>query len=456
MKKITFLLTFLIATLGYSQDLLQDFESGGLGAPFGNLGSATIVSDPAPGGTNGMVAELITSVAGEVWQGVNIDIDQDVQLTTDKTMTIDVYSTSAISILVKVTGSGDGGPDSSTSINHTGSGWETLTATFNTGQDGTGTANGTYTNFVVYPNWDTGTNTYIAPPIIRTVYVDNIKGIGVAVDTCANGMQDGDETGVDCGGSCPTACPSPPTTAAPTPPARPSADVVSLYSGAYTDVSSNFDAGWCGSGSVSEIMVAGDAIQAYLGNACQGIVLDAGIDITTFTHLHVDVFIEAGTDLTSSVFNLKPVQQPGGAALEINLNVASTPALTAGSWLSLDIPVDLSIFTGFKEFGITSNLNNKVWYDNLYIHKNTTLSTDSFDLVQVSAYPNPSNAEWNIRTSNTNITSIEVFNLLGKKVLSQRANDTNVAISTNGLSSGIYIAKVQTELGTKSIKLIRE
>ena len=48
------------------------------------------------------------------------------------TMTIDVYSTEAIDILVKVTASSDGGPDSSTPVSH-GSGWETLTATFNTG-----------------------------------------------------------------------------------------------------------------------------------------------------------------------------------------------------------------------------------------------------------------------------------------------------------------------------------
>ena len=130
MKKITLLILLLTASLGYSQvtDLLQDFESGGLGATFGGLTSATVVADPASGGTNGMVAELITSTAGEVWQGVNINISSNVELTTQRTMTVDVYSTSAVSILVKVTASTDGGPDSSTEVSHTGSGWETLTA----------------------------------------------------------------------------------------------------------------------------------------------------------------------------------------------------------------------------------------------------------------------------------------------------------------------------------------
>ena len=142
-----------------------------------------LVTDPASGGTNGTVAEIITSAAGQVWQGTNIDIDSNVILnaTDGLTMTIDVYSESAISLLVKVLASSDGGPDSSTPVSHTGSGWETLTATFNAGADGTATANGTYTNFVVYANWDSSTNGFISPTIVRTLYIDNIKGKASAV-----------------------------------------------------------------------------------------------------------------------------------------------------------------------------------------------------------------------------------------------------------------------------------
>ena len=54
------------------------------------------------------------------------------------------------------------------------------------------------------------------------------------------------------------------------------------------------------------------------------------------------------------------------------------------------------------------------------------------------------------------INSVEVFNLLGKRVLSQRNNNsTEASISTQGLTSGIYIAKITTEQGTKSVKLIK-
>ena len=308
MKKITLLILLLTVSLGYSQDLLQDFEdANGLGATFGQLTSATLVADPASGGTNGTVAEIISSAAGEVWQGVNVDIDSNVLLnaTDGLTMTIDVYSTAAIDILVKVTASSDGGPDSSTPVSHTGSGWETLTATFNTGSDGTAPANGTYTNFVVYPNWDGGANGYINPAIVRTVYFDNIMGNAAAVDSCANGVQDGDETGVDCGGSCPNACPMTPTTPAPAPPSFDASNVISFYSDAYTNVTSNFDAGWCGVSSVEEVMIVGNNTMRYLANPCQGIDFAGDRrDATAFNRMHID-FYTTEANLAGKVFNLK-------------------------------------------------------------------------------------------------------------------------------------------------------
>jgi len=246
-----------------------------------------------------------------------------------------------------------------------------------------------------------------------------------------------------------------PPAAAPTPPARAAGDVISLYSDQYTDVSSNFDAGWCGGSSVSEVMIDGNATQKYLNNACQGIVLDAGVDASTFTNLHVDAYIQAGTDLTSSVFNLKFVNQPGGAALEINLNVASTPALVAGSWMSIDIVVDLSTFTGFKEFGITSNLNNLVWYDNLYVHKDTVLGVNDFEISGLKVYPNPTNNVWNVKTKDQIIKTVQVFDVLGKQVLNMNPNKSDVTIDASTLPKGLYFAKLTTEIGSNSVKLIK-
>jgi hypothetical protein len=85
-----------------------------------------------------------------------------------------------------------------------------------------------------------------------------------------------------------------------------------------------------------------------------------------------------------------------------------------------------------------------------------TAGVNENNIIDVSIYPNPSSSNWNFKTGNTVITSVEVFNLLGKRVVLQNNNSTNVAISTQGLTSGIYIARITTEQGTKSVKLIKK
>ena len=84
-----------------------------------------------------------------------------------------------------------------------------------------------------------------------------------------------------------------------------------------------------------------------------------------------------------------------------------------------------------------------------------TLRVEDTKFINVSVYPNPSSSDWNFRTPNTVIKSVEVFNLLGKRVVSQRNNSTDIAISTQGLTNGVYIARITTEQGAKSVKLIK-
>ena len=144
MRQITLLITMFVFTFfGYSQqDVLQDFENGGLDSPFGGA-ITSLVPDPETGGTHGQVLRLESDPNEAVFQGVNISFEsQDVELTSDKTMTLDVYSTMPITIAPKVIQGSDGAPDSTASVDHTGSGWETLTVTFNEGLDNTTTADG--------------------------------------------------------------------------------------------------------------------------------------------------------------------------------------------------------------------------------------------------------------------------------------------------------------------------
>jgi hypothetical protein len=96
------------------------------------------------------------------------------------------------------------------------------------------------------------------------------------------------------------------------------------------------------------------------------------------------------------------------------------------------------------------------YFDDIVQTETSSLGLEDNNIIDVSIYPNPSSSNWNFRTGNTVITLVEVFNLLGKRVVSQNNNSTNVAISTQGLTSGIYIARITTEQGVKSVKLIKK
>lgn len=248
---------------------------------------------------------------------------------------------------------------------------------------------------------------------------------------------------------------TPPTTAAPTPITRNAWDVISLYSDAYTATAlTNFDAAWCGANSVEEIQVESDNVLAWKANACQGIELTA-IDATAFTHLHVDVFIEAGTDVTSSVFNLKFVDTADNQFKEINFNAGTSPALEAGKWISIDVAVDLADYDKWNQFGITSNLNNKVWYDNLYVYRAPTANVKNNDLLQFSMFPNPTANTLNISAKDV-IENAEVFNVLGKKVKTFTINKTKESLDISDLSSGIYLIKYNVGNAVGTAKFIKQ
>jgi len=174
-----------------------------------------------------------------------------------------------------------------------------------------------------------------------------------------------------------------PSTSAPTPPAKDAANVVSIYSDAYANITTdNFDAGWCGGAAATELTIVGNnTLKKNTGVDCHGIDFSTNRqDLSSFTHIHFD-FYTNDTDLTGDVFNVKLVDFAGGngevSALEVNINTGTTPAIVAGSWVSVDL--DITSLGGVvsnnitrsdvAQIGITTaNLTN-VWYDNIYLYK---------------------------------------------------------------------------------------
>ena len=175
MKKIFLSLFLLTISIGQSQALLQGFESGGInGGPFGDMPAPII--ETGTGSNTSQVLKIDGNTAGQPWQGINLFLTNPVNLTVNKTLTIDVLSSTPITFLVKVT---TGGAIAAAPVTHNGNGlWQTLSFTFNTSLDGqAANPSGTYSGFVIHAYWAPGAVGFFGPTIptpARTFYVDNI------------------------------------------------------------------------------------------------------------------------------------------------------------------------------------------------------------------------------------------------------------------------------------------
>ncbi|MBA4317590.1 MAG: hypothetical protein C0412_04240, partial [Flavobacterium sp.] len=85
----------------------------------------------------------------------------------------------------------------------------------------------------------------------------------------------------------------------------------------------------------------------------------------------------------------------------------------------------------------------------------TALAVKNFNAGSFKAYPNPTRNSWNI-TSNDDITSVQVFDILGKSVYTKSASSKEVNVNAATLSKGVYFAKVSTANGTSTVKLVKE
>jgi len=174
-----------------------------------------------------------------------------------------------------------------------------------------------------------------------------------------------------------------PNSAAPTPPARDAADVISIFSDAYTDIDvTSYATEWSQGSEAGDVEIEdGDFIKLYdIGNFV-GIQLDSAIDLSGFTHMHFDFWVADESVGDGAVFSPKlsnhaglPDTEGETSAIE-SINIVTT----AGQWVSFDVPLD--DFTAAAANGVldrdkiyqilmtTSGFVNMVYIDNVYFYK---------------------------------------------------------------------------------------
>ena len=244
-----------------------------------------------------------------------------------------------------------------------------------------------------------------------------------------------------------------PNVNAPIPPARNAVDVISVFSDTYDNISgANYNPDWNQSGFGSaniEFQPTGSAnsVLAYTNFSYQGIELNSTLDLTPMEYLHVDVWTVNGLN-------------PSVIVISSGNEISHTIGNNDGAWKSMDIPVagitgDITKAIQIKFIG-GNGYSNDIYLDNLYFWKAAPLGVTNFDDLKFSAYPNPTNDNWVIKTQKTNISSIKVFDVQGKNVISVLPNSDEFVIDGSSLKPGLYFARIKTDSRSKLIKLIKK
>jgi len=216
-----------------------------------------------------------------------------------------------------------------------------------------------------------------------------------------------------------------PTEPAPTPTA-PAANVISMFSNAYTNVAvDTWSADW-DQADVADVQVAGDEVKLYTNLVFAGIeFLNPEIDATSMTHFHLDIWTPDPT-AAPAVFKIKLVNDVLGnpSEHELTFTDASNPPLVTGNWVSFDIPLsDFAGLAGRDKLGqlIISGNPNTVYMDNVYFYSSgggateptVPAPTPTFPAGNVislfsNPYTNVSVDTWSAEWDNADVADVQV------------------------------------------------
>jgi hypothetical protein len=424
-KELTYLFVivfvFMIGSVLFAQPTHTiDFEPAGVGAGWDwivgeNADNPPLefISNPDPSGinTSATVAKFIARQAGNPWALFFTDDDGEFTFdATNSTVQIMVWKPAISPVHFKVEGA-TGTPTELTVDNTVTNQWEELTFDFS------GVIGQTYNRLVIIPD-------FYARPQENTIYIDNIKvpdGVVIIVPE--------------------------PTVPAPTP-TLPANEVISVFSGAYTNIpGTNLNPGW-GQSTVFELVdIQGDTVMKYGNLNYQGIELGSSQNLTSagMQYLHLDFWNANSSDLGVYLISPGPVET----------RVSLVPPGTTESWISVDIPltdfapVDLTDVFQFKFDG-----NGTIYLDNIYFSTmlsdvkelQTSLPSD-YNLEQ--NYPNPFNPTTNIRFNlpEANQVMLKVYNTLGQETATLvneylNAGSYEVTFEAQKLSTGIYFYSI--------------
>ncbi|WP_430467450.1 T9SS type A sorting domain-containing protein [Winogradskyella ouciana] len=425
----------LISIFSYSQNAPIDFEISGIGGDwtwsvFENDTSPPleIIANPFIEGqnTSATVAKFTALQTGQPFAGCESMHGADIGSFTfdanNSTIKIMVYKSVISDVGLKFAASDSAAQPEIKVANTVTDQWEELTFDFS---PYIGLFPQVVDQIIIFPDFDNAGRTQD-----NIVYFDNISFSEQVVE------------------------PSP-MEAAPTP-TLPAANVISVFNtnNPYMDISNvDYNPFWGQATVTTQIDIQGNNTLKYNDLNYQGTDFSTNVqDVTGMNYIHIDYW---SSDATALQFFL--INQSTGGAGEKFYDFAIEDGIINNTWVSKDIPLSHFTDQGFSlldvmQFKVVGN--GTVYLDNL-IFSTQPLSVNDFGKVKVNIYPNPTTNSWTFELSDTFIDSIEIYDLFGKEVLTLKVNQSSIEVNAEGLTNGVYFAKISSSGVEETFKLIK-
>jgi len=185
--------------------------------------------------------------------------------------------------------------------------------------------------------------------------------------------------------------------------------------------------------------------------------LEAPIDLNAANNIFtIDVYAQANNagNPNSIMLKLMDVRDEGSETGKIEKWVDLTKI---EEWETVTVVLEGDYSIEYDHIFIFGGENGKTYHlDNIQgPGLKSTASIKDFEIEGLAAYPNPTNSKWTISTRDQQIQAIDVYSVIGKRVLSLKPNTMSANVDASVLSPGVYIATITTEKGTSSRKLIK-
>lgn len=144
-----------------------------------------------------------------------------------------------------------------------------------------------------------------------------------------------------------------------------------------------------------------------------------------------------------------------------SLDVYVTVDLVEGENFTITVPAEqlpegLMVQYGFSVRGLNANPTQETANGNIVVKEfDTTSGVNEFNAATTVLYPNPATDVLNISSQNM-IGEVNIFNMLGQKVMNATPNAQTLALNISSLNSGVYIINTTSEGKETSTRFVKK